>query len=124
VWNQGKLRQPKEKNLPVIPVNSAHGTKARDRSGQMTFNRMRDFLWWNMRELLDDKDSQIALPPDDNLTRDLTAPKWTTTSSGKIQVEQKPDIKKRIGRSPDVGDATIMAFAPDTMPYKPLVGFC
>lgn len=122
VWKQGKLRQPKEKNLPVIPINSAHGTKARDRSGEMTFNRMRDFLWWNMRELLDAKDSQIALPPDDNLTRDLTAPKWTTTSSGKIQVEQKPDIKKRIGRSPDVGDATIMAFAPDTMPYKPLVG--
>ena len=122
VWKQGKLRKPKEKLLPLIPINTAHGTKARDRSGEMTFNRMRDFLWWNMRELLDAKDSQIALPPDEHLTRDLTAPKWTTTSSGKIQVEQKPDIKRRLGRSPDVGDAVIMAFAPDIMPYKPLVG--
>ena len=120
IWNAGKLRQPKEKVCPIIAINTANGTKARDKSKERTFNRLRDYLWWHMRELLEDEHSTTALPPDDNLTRDLTAPKWDHTSSGKIQIEKKEDTKARLGRSPDVGDATVLSFAPDVMPYKPL----
>lgn len=38
------------------------------------------------------------------------APRWKL-NGGKIQIEEKEDIKKRIGRSPDRGDALIDAFA-------------
>jgi len=33
------------------------------------------------------------------------------TSGGKIKVESKEDVRKRLGRSTDDGDAVIMAFA-------------
>jgi hypothetical protein len=67
-----------------------------------------------MRELLDPAfGSTVALPPDDLLTGDLTAPRrGKMTSGGKLTVESKLDIRKRLGRSTDDGDAVVMAFFP------------
>jgi hypothetical protein len=86
----------------------------RDRAKELSFSNKRSAAWWNMRELLDPAyDSDIALPPCDILTGDLTAPKrGKDTSSGKITVESKKDIKKRLNRSTDDGDAVVMAFFP------------
>lgn len=123
LWKDGELRSPKEQKIPAVPINVAQGTKAHDKSGEMSFNRLRDYLWWHMRELLEDEDSQIALPPDEHLTRDLVAPKWGQTSTGKIRVEEKDEIKKRLGRSTDTGDAVVMSFAPDAPVYRPKIGF-
>ena len=47
--------------------------------------------------------------PDDDLLGDLCAPKWRLMSGGKILIESKDDIRKRIGRSTDVGDAVVYA---------------
>lgn len=121
LWKQRQLRSPHDLKLPSNPINTANATKARDKSGQLMFNRLRDYLWWRMRELLED--DAIDLPPDDDLTRDLIMPKWTTTASGKVVIESKDEIRKRLGRSPDLGDAVVMAFSPDTPPYKPAIGF-
>jgi hypothetical protein len=52
----------------------------------------------------------VALPPDDKLTGDLAAPRYKQASGGRLQVESKDDIKKRLGRSTDHGDAVVMAF--------------
>lgn len=123
IWKEGDLRKPKEEKIPAVPINTANGTKAHDKSGQMSFNRLRDYLWWRMRELLEDEEGSIALPPDESLMKDLVSPKWSTTSSGKVRVEEKIEVKKRLGRSTDTGDAVIMAFAPDTAPYRPKIGF-
>jgi len=54
-----------------------------------------------------------ALPPDDDLIGDLTAPRWKIQSGGKIIIESKDDIKKRLGRSTDTGDSVVMAFSID-----------
>ena len=63
-----------------------------------------------MREALDPAGNpSLALPPDDDLIGDLTAPRIKYTSSGKIGIEPKDDIRKRMGRSPDSGDALAMA---------------
>jgi hypothetical protein len=71
----------------------------------------RSAAWWAMREFLDPaNDPQVALPPNEYLISDLTAPRWRVTSTGKIAVESKDDIKKRIGRSTDFADAVIQAF--------------
>jgi hypothetical protein len=40
---------------------------------------------------------------------DLAAPRWKLKQSG-ILIEDKIEIRKRIGRSPDVGDAIVMAW--------------
>jgi len=46
------------------------------------------------------------------LLGDLSAPHWWVTSGGKIQVERKEDIYKRLGRSTDDGDAVVQSFVP------------
>jgi ethanolamine utilization protein EutQ (cupin superfamily) len=48
------------------------------------------------------------LPPDPALKADLAAYKWKMTKSG-IQVRSKDEMKEELGRSPDDGDAVIMA---------------
>ena len=63
-----------------------------------------------MREALDPNDGiDMALPPDDQLTGELTAPKWRVMSGARIRVESKDDIKKRIKRSTDCAVAVIQA---------------
>jgi hypothetical protein len=62
-----------------------------------------------MRDLLDPECGQRnALPPDQELLADLTAPRWAMTMQG-IKVEPKEDIVKRLGRSPDCADAVALA---------------
>lgn len=68
--------------------------------------------FWRLRELLDPAGEEpIALPPDDELTRQLVSMKWKLKSDGKIAIESKDEIKARIGRSPDKADAVAYAVA-------------
>ena len=91
-----RLNEQKFKAIPFNASESAEGIK--DRSGELEFINKRAAAWWNMRELLDPaNDENIALPPDDELIGDLCAPHWKVTSSGKIQVESKDDLRKRLG---------------------------
>lgn len=50
-----------------------------------------------------------ALPPDEKLAADLVAPTNYITRTGKIGVEDKAEIKKRLKRSPDRGDALALS---------------
>jgi hypothetical protein len=51
------------------------------------------------------------LPPNnDYLVEDLTAPRWAQRTSG-LAIEKKEEIRQRLGRSTDVGDAIVQAFA-------------
>lgn len=102
----------REQQYDAEPFNAAAGSKIRDQSGEWGFVNQRAEAWWTLRELLSDPESQVALPPDDQLTGDLTAPTWKAVSGGKIRVEAKEDIKKRIGRSTDYGDGVVQAFWP------------
>ena len=107
----GVVDRSREQGIEVEAFNAGAGTDARDQSGELGFLNVRAASWWGMRERLDPAGpSCVALPPDDQLLGDLTAPKWDVTSAGKIRVESKDDIKKRLGRSPDKGDAVVMAF--------------
>lgn len=81
------------------------GDTPKERYGEdEEFNNLRSQIMWTIREDL--RLGHIALPVDDELTLDLTTPQWKT-QNGKIVVEQKEDIKKRLPsrRSPNKGDA-------------------
>lgn len=107
----------RELELDAVGFVASQGTELRDRSGEFGFINKRAAAWWSMRELLDPQyDEQVALPDDDLLIGDLTAPKWSVTSNGRIKVEAKEDIRKRIGRSTDAGDAVIQSFWRDEHP--------
>lgn len=93
----------------VQAVNFASGSNATDKSGQLGFVNVRAEDYWRMREALDPNSGQdLALPPDPELLADLCAARWKLTPRG-IQVEEKEEIRKRLGRSPDCGDALVLA---------------
>ena len=107
----GVVDRLREQTPAVVPFHAGEATDQRDFSGELGFVNKRSAVWWAMREYLDPANrSRIALPPDDMLIGDLAAPKWRTNSRGLIQVESKDDIRKRLGRSTDHGDAVIQAF--------------
>jgi hypothetical protein len=108
----GPVDRLREQKYRVHPFNASGKSTQRDRSGELEFLNLRAESWWHLRELLDPAyGATIALPPDDKLIGDLTAPhRGKMSSGGKLSIESKDDIRKRIGRSTDDGDAVVMAF--------------
>lgn len=111
----GVVDRLREQGHTVIAFNAGEGAAhLLDSSGELGFVNKRSAAWWHMREILDPANNvPVALPDDDLLVGDLTAPKWRVTSGGRIQVESKDDIRKRLGRSTDDADAVIQAFWPE-----------
>lgn len=68
------------------------------------FNNLRSQMYWQARK--DIEKCRVTLPADAELHRDLITPQWKT-QNGKIIVESKEDIKKRLRRSPNKGDAFV-----------------
>lgn len=98
-----------EMRLPVIGVNVSNASHATDKSGKLHFSNLRAELWWRFRELLDpDEDTGVALPPDKRLRKELTAPRWKL-SGRNIAIESREDLVKRLGWSPDLASAFILA---------------
>ncbi len=106
-----------ELGLPVRGVNVAEAASAKEQ-----FLNARSELWWKCREWLTTKDVVLpemekgADPREDKaeqLCAELVTPKYSITSSGRIKLESKSEMKKRGFRSPDVADALILTFAED-----------
>lgn len=93
----------------VLGVNVSEKSHATDKSGRLRFKNLRTELWWKMREALDPTaDTGITLPPDEQLKKELCAPKWRVQGF-EIQVESRDEIIERIGKSPDLASAYILA---------------
>jgi len=73
-----------------------------------TYNNKRSEMWDNIRIWLDDGG---ALPNNTDLKTDLCVPLYKFDNSNRMQLESKDDIKKRGGRSPDLGDALALTFS-------------
>jgi len=77
-------------------------------------------MHWRMRAALDPEHGEdLALPPGNEVVADLCTARYkkirsdpTEKTLGIMQVEDKEEIKKRIGRSPGVGDAIMYAKLP------------
>jgi hypothetical protein len=96
--------------LTLHAHNGANGSTATDRSKKFKFANKRAEVYWKFREALEPGLGQpVQLPQDPELLADLAATTWKLTRQG-ILMEEKNDIRKRIGRSPDKGDAVIMAW--------------
>jgi hypothetical protein len=99
-------------------VNNAEGVNKRDRSRTLEFANFRAWSYWSLREALDPVSGEgLALPPDPELLADLCAARWKHQASG-VLVEPKENIVKRLGRSPDAGDAVVMAHLPPRGSWK------
>ena len=84
-----------------------------DITGEYEFANMRAYLYWALRDWLNPKNGfGAALPPCDQLMEEATETKWKFLSDGKVIIEPKEDVKKRIKRSPDYMDALANTFYP------------
>jgi hypothetical protein len=103
----------KEQKVEILAYNGGESAIDSDR-----FLNRRAESWWLIREKL--RADAIDLPPDNKLAADLTNIKYKFTSRGQIQLESKDDLKKRINRSPDRGDALAIVLAAQIyQPKKP-----
>jgi len=93
-----------ELDLPCRGINVAESSSMNDK-----YARLRDELWFAVREWLEDRDCK--LPDDEELVSDLCKPRFKFTSNGKLKVESKDEMKRRGMNSPDVGDALCLTFA-------------
>jgi len=96
---------------PTTALNGGlMGVEGTDRTENYQFYNLRALLYWQFREALDpDTGLGLALPPDEQLVQDLISVGWEPRG-GKILIEKKDEIKKRIGRSTNRGDAIVYAF--------------
>jgi hypothetical protein len=104
----------RENGVKIVGFNGAMASSAMATDGsRLKFANKRAEAYYKFREALDPSQvggSVIALPNDSELRADLTAPRFEITARG-VVIESKDDIKKRIGRSPDKGDAVVMAWS-------------
>lgn len=87
------------KNVIRIQSSEASGNEAK-------FVNRRAEMWWYVSELIHDK--KVVFMEDDLLRKQLSSVRYkVVNSNGKIQMEHKPDVKKRLGSSPDRADAYV-----------------
>lgn len=97
-------------SVPSQAISAGAGCDATDKSGRLRFANVRAAMWWAFREALDPETGDgVILPDDPELRADLCAPRFSVRA-GRILVESKDEVRKRIGRSTDRADAVLMAW--------------
>ncbi len=115
-YGSGVFEHLQSNGVLVHGHKGAERSNARAKDRKLGFANKRSEAWWLFREALDPDQpggSAIRLPPDTSLMADLASTKFTTTTvSGRLVIaaERKEDVVSRLGRSPDRGDAVVMAF--------------
>lgn len=109
---RGVVDRAKEQDHPVVGVNVGQAA-----SDSEAFANLRAEGYWGLRERF--QAGEIDLDPEDeDLAAQLVDLKYKRTSSGKIQIESKDDIRRRGKPSPDDADAVMLAFIRPPEPPK------
>lgn len=100
----------REQDCPVYPFDASN--RPIRTHGQPKFQNRRAETWWAFRELFEE--GLVDLDPLDlDLAAELQEVKYFIGSNGKVQIEEKIETKKRLGRSPDRGDGAMMSTITD-----------
>jgi hypothetical protein len=94
----------------VVPINVAESPAVKAK-----FHRLRDEMYWKGREWFEGLNVQCEEPTIGGELGDIL---YSFTSNGQIKVESKDDIKERLGRSPDVGEAFLLSLMHDCQPVS------
>lgn len=105
-WGHGVIDQLRVAGIPCMPLNYA--AKAID----ARYKNRRVEMWLRMAEWVK---RGGRLPQVPELVAELTAPTYSF-AQGQFVLEEKDQIKKRLGRSPDLADALAETFAIDDLP--------
>ncbi len=96
------MNKLKEHKRVVVALQSSGAPVPHD--GEEVFGNLRAQMWWQFR--LDAQKGEMILPFDVDLFTELTTPTWETRA-GKIYVQEKKEMKKLLGRSPNSADAVV-----------------
>lgn len=100
---------------PVISVNVAEKAPPVRHPADAKPRLLRDYLWLEVAQWL--RDSQPVFCADDpggceDLAGELASVGYGLDSNGQLVVEDKDHMRKRLGHSPDLGDALCCTFCP------------
>ena len=86
------------------------------------YRNLKAEIWMYAQEMF--RENLISLPDNDELIEDLAAIKYLVTSKGQVAIEKKDDTKKRLGRSPDMGDCFVLGlYGLKGLGYDPVVEY-
>jgi phage terminase large subunit len=109
-----RLKELDPSGVILTAVNVAESSPERHADSDAQGKTLRDYLWLELAQWF--RDEEPCLAGGDALAEDLAGElasvKSRLDSSGRIVVESKDEMKKRLGRSPDLSDALGCTFAP------------
>ena len=111
-WGGDAYAHLSKNNVDVVSYMGVKPSTRRTEDNQLHFTNVRTEAYWRFREALNPGQvggSRIQLPNDRVLLSDLTTPTYKIVSGG-IKLESKEDVVDRLKRSPDRGDAVVMAW--------------
>lgn len=94
-----------EHEARIVKVNVGSSSSRPDR-----YPKLRDELWWEVGRMNCERGTWDLSEIDDRTAGDLLAPEYAIDANGRIKVEPKDTTRERLGRSPDDGDALLLAF--------------
>lgn len=101
---RGLVDRAKEQKAPVLGINVGEGAIDKE-----SFQNLRAEGYWNLRERFIEGNIDID-EQDEDLAAQLVDLKYKRSSSGKILIEGKDEIKRRGKPSPDEADSVMLAF--------------
>jgi phage terminase large subunit len=117
----------KEHELPVRSINAANEPLDKEK-----YMRLRDELWFKSRDWFSKRNRKFKVRCDSDadqyrqLINELCVPSYAYTSSGKVKVEGKDEIRKRCKFSPDYADAfnlTLMGIDKKANEKRPAIDY-
>ncbi len=109
-WGHGVVDNLITAGYPVVPIIAS------DPGIDKRYKNRRAEMWIGMAEWVK---GGGALPMIPELVAELTTPTYTFVN-GKFQLEEKDQVKRRLGRSPDLGDGLAQTFALPDQPNEVL----
>lgn len=104
--------------MKPLAINFGASTSSKDKSGKFSFANVRAEAYFMLAYALEpDSGEAVCLPNSRTLRADLCAPRYRIVG-GKIHLEDKESVKKRLGRSPDEGDAVVLAWYASHKPKR------
>ena len=88
----------------MVPVN--FGSKVPDEQA-IFYADMPTYLWSLVKDALEE--GSLTIQDDEEMVAQLSVRKYSVSSSGKIQIESKKEMKKRGIGSPDRADALALS---------------
>jgi hypothetical protein len=107
-WGHGAVDGLVTSGYPVLPIIAS------DPAIDKRYKNRRAEMWLEMAKWIK---AGGALPKIPELVRELTAPTYTFVA-GKFVLEEKDQIKQRIGNSPDLADGLAQTFAIPDVPGR------